>query len=42
MLSEKLYLTFYNVCFETYGSLLQEKKIILHHTFQYNDYFLGV
>lgn len=34
MLSEKLHLTLCSVCFETYGNLLQEKKLILHHAFQ--------
>lgn len=36
MLSEKLHLTLFNVCFETYGSLVQEKNLILHHVFQYS------
>lgn len=36
MLSEKLHLTLFNVCFKTYGSLLQEKNLILHHVFQFN------
>lgn len=36
MLSEELRLTLFNVCFETYGSLLHEENLILHHAFQYN------
>jgi len=42
MLSENLCLTLCNVCFETYDGLVQEKKLILHHAFVYNDYFLDI